>query len=347
MQSWIESLMGGAPPALAVLSFMLGAAAVVLIFIAVLVMFLAWLERKVAGHIQSRLGPMVVGGWHGWAQSIADGVKLFLKEDVIPGSADRILFHMAPYVVFASSFTAFVVLPWGKGLVVADLNIGIFFVLAITSFVVVGALMAGWASNNKWSLFGAMRGVAQIVSYEIPAAISIIAVVMWVGSLNMSDIVKSQAGWFWNWHAFRGFPFFTIGALIYYISALAETNRVPFDLLEAESELVAGYHTEYSGIRFAMFYLAEYANMFLVSSIAVVAFFGGWQIGIPPLEFIPGPIVFVVKGLLLVFVMLWLRWTLPRLRVDQLMAMCWKYMIPIAFVNLIGIGLLMLVTGRA
>jgi len=186
-------------------------------------------------------------------------------------------------------------------------------VLAITSFVVVGALMAGWASNNKWSLFGAMRGVAQIVSYEIPAALSVIAVVMWVGSLNMSDIVRSQAGWFWNWHAFRGFPFFTIGALIYYISALAETNRVPFDLLEAESELVAGYHTEYSGIRFAMFYLAEYANMFLVSSIAVVAFFGGWQIGIPALEFIPGPIVFTVKGLLLVFVMLWLRWTLPRL----------------------------------
>jgi NADH-quinone oxidoreductase subunit H len=326
---------------------MLGAAAAVLIFVAVLVMFLAWLERKVAGHIQSRLGPMVVGGWHGWAQSIADGVKLFLKEDVIPASADRLLFHMAPFIVFASSFTAFVVLPWGRGLVVADMNIGIFFVLAITSFVVVGALMAGWASNNKWSLFGAMRGVAQIVSYEIPAALSVIAVVMWVGSLNMSDIVRSQAGWFWNWHAFRGFPFFTVGALIYYISALAETNRVPFDLLEAESELVAGYHTEYSGIRFAMFYLAEYANMFLVSSVAVVAFFGGWQIGIPALEFIPGPIVFTVKALLLVFVMLWLRWTLPRLRVDQLMGMCWKYMIPIAFVNLIGIGLLMLATGRA
>ena len=347
MQSWIESLMGEPPSAPVALLFMLGAAAVVLIFIAVLVMFLAWLERKVAGHIQSRLGPMVVGGWHGWAQSIADGVKLFLKEDVIPGSADRLLFRLAPYVVFASSFTAFVVLPWGRGLVVADLNIGIFFVLAITSFVVVGALMAGWASNNKWSLFGAMRGVAQIVSYEIPAALSVIAVVMWVGSLNMSDIVRSQAGWFWNWHVLRGFPFFTIGAVIYYISALAETNRVPFDLLEAESELVAGYHTEYSGIRFAMFYLAEYANMFLVSSIAVVAFFGGWHVGIPFLEFIPGPIVFVVKGLLLVFVMLWLRWTLPRLRVDQLMAMCWKYMIPIAFVNLIGIGLVMLLTGRA
>jgi len=347
VQSWIESLMGGPPSAPVALLFMLGAAAVVLIFIAVLVMFLAWLERKVAGHIQSRLGPMVVGGWHGWAQSIADGVKLFLKEDVIPGSADRLLFRLAPYVVFASSFTAFVVLPWGRGLVVADLNIGIFFVLAITSFVVVGALMAGWASNNKWSLFGAMRGVAQIVSYEIPAALSVIAVVMWVGSLNMSDIVRSQAGWFWNWHVLRGFPFFTIGAVIYYISALAETNRVPFDLLEAESELVAGYHTEYSGIRFAMFYLAEYANMFLVSSIAVVAFFGGWHVGIPFLEFIPGPIVFVVKGLLLVFVMLWLRWTLPRLRVDQLMAMCWKYMIPIAFVNLIGIGLVMLLTGRA
>jgi NADH-quinone oxidoreductase subunit H len=347
VQSWIESLMGGPPTALVVLSFMLGAAGAVLAFVAVLVMFFTWLERKVAGHIQSRLGPMVVGGWHGWAQPIADGIKLFLKEDVIPGPADRILFGLAPYFVFASSFAAFVVLPWGRRLVVADLNIGIFFVLAVTSFVVVGILMAGWASNNKWSLFGAMRGVAQIVSYELPAALSLVAVVMWVGSLNMSDIVKSQAGWFWHWHALSGFPFFTVGAVIYYISSLAETNRVPFDLPEAESELVAGYHTEYSGMRFAMFYLAEYANMFLVSSIAVVAFFGGWYVGIPFLEFIPGPIVFVAKGIFLVFVMIWLRWTLPRLRVDQLMAMCWKYMIPIAFVNLIGLGLMMLLTGRA
>ncbi len=229
----------------------------------------------------------------------------------------------------------------------ADLNIGLFYVLAVTSFVVVGMLMAGWASNNKWSLFGAMRGVAQIVSYELPAALTLVGIVMWVGSLNMRDIVQSQSGWFWNWHVFRGFPFFTIGIFIYYISALAETNRVPFDIPEAESELVAGYHTEYSGMRFAMFYLAEYANMFLVSAIAVVAFLGGWSIGIPALDFIPGPIVFVAKGLILVFVMMWLRWTLPRLRVDQLMAMCWKYMIPIAFFNLVGIGVLMLVTGRA
>jgi NADH-quinone oxidoreductase subunit H len=348
MQSWIDSLTGGPPtPAVVYLAFMLAACVSTLGFVAVLGMFLIWLERKVAGHVQSRLGPMNVGGWHGWAQSIADGFKLFLKEDITPASADKLLFKLAPYIVFAGSFTAFVVIPWSQKMVIADMNIGVFYILAITSLVVVGILMAGWASNNKWSLFGAMRGVAQIVSYELPAALSLVAVVMWVGSLKLTDIVGSQAGWFWNWNVFRGFPFLTIGAVIYYISALAETNRVPFDIPEAESELVAGYHTEYTGIRFAMFFLAEYANMFLVSAIASVAYFGGWYTGIPYLDFIPGPIVLTVKSLALVFVMMWLRWTLPRLRVDQLMAMCWKYMIPIAFFNMIGIGILMLITGRA
>lgn len=348
MKEWIDSLTGGPPtPALVYLVFMLGACAATLAFIAVLAMFLVWLERKVAGHMQSRLGPMNVGGWHGWAQSIADGFKLFLKEDIIPAPADRLLFQLAPYIVFAGSFTAFAVIPWGGKLTIADLDIGIFYILAITSLVVVGILMAGWASNNKWSLFGAMRGVAQIVSYELPAALSLIAIVMWVGSMKLTEIVGSQAGWFWHWHVLRGFPFFTVGAFIYYISALAETNRVPFDIPEAESELVAGYHTEYTGIRFAMFYLAEYANMFLVSAIATVVFFGGWYTGIPMLDFIPGPIVFITKSLALVFLMMWLRWTLPRLRVDQLMTVCWKYMIPIAFFNLVGVGALMLATGRA
>jgi NADH-quinone oxidoreductase subunit H len=347
VQSWIDQLFGGRPGALVYLTFMLGACAATLAMIAVLGMFLIWLERKVAGHVQSRVGPIEVGGWHGWAQSIADGFKLFLKEDVIPSSADKLLFKLAPYLVFAGSFTAFAVIPWGGKVVIADMNIGVFYILAVTSLVVVGILMAGWSSNNKWALFGAMRGVAQIVSYELPAALSLVAIVMWVGSMNLGDIVRSQAGWFWNWHVVQGFPFFTIGAFIYYISALAETNRVPFDIPEAESELVAGYHTEYSGIRFAMFFLAEYANMFLVSSIAVVAYFGGWYTGIPFLDFIPGPLVFVIKSLLLVFVMMWLRWTLPRLRVDQLMNMCWKYMIPIAFFNLVGIGVVMLLRGKA
>jgi NADH-quinone oxidoreductase subunit H len=350
MQGWIDRLAGGPPTSpLVYLGFMLGAAAVVLGFIAVLVMFLTWLERKVAGHVQSRVGPMVVGGWHGWAQPIADGVKLLLKEDISPGAADQLLFKLAPYLVFVASFAAFAVIPWGADIVASNLNIGIFYVLAVSSFVVVGILMAGWSSNNKWSLFGAMRGVAQIVSYELPAALSLVAVVMWVGSLNMSDIVQSQAGWFWHWHALSGFPFFTVGAVIYYISSLAETNRVPFDLPEAESELVAGYHTEYSGMRFAMFFLAEYANMFLVSAVAVIAFLGGWHSGIAPLDRfrLVGPVVFTMKATFLVFVMIWLRWTLPRLRVDQLMNMCWKYMIPIAFFNLVGIGVLMLLTGRA
>jgi NADH-quinone oxidoreductase subunit H len=311
------------------------------------VVFLAWLERKSAGHFQSRLGPMLVGGWHGWAQSIADGIKLLLKEDVIPASADRVLFRLAPFVVVAGSFMAYAVIAWGGNLIPADLNIGVFYIMAVTSLGVVGILMAGWGSNNKWALFGAMRGVAQIVSYELPAALTLVAVVMWVGSLRLTVFNESQAGWFWHWHVFQGFPFLTIGLFIFYISSLAETNRVPFDIPEAESELVSGYHVEYTGMRFAMFYIAEYANMVLVSLVASLAFLGGSNPGIPFLDFIPGPVVLTAKALVLVFVMMWLRWTLPRLRVDQLMHMCWKYMIPIAFVNLMGVGIWMLVLGRA
>lgn len=346
-QEWARALGGEDPSALVYLAVMLGACLAVMGFIMLTALFLVWLERKAAGHFQSRVGPMRVGGWHGWAQTLADGFKLFLKEDITPAAADRILFQLAPFLVFAGSFMAFAVIAWSRDIVVADLNIGVFYILAVTSLGVVGILMAGWGSNNKWALFGAMRGVAQIVSYELPAALSLVAVVMWVGSLRLSEFDASQAGWFWNWHVVRGFPFFTIGAFVFYISALAETNRVPFDIPEAESELVAGYHTEYSGIRFALFFLAEYANMFLVSAVAVLAFFGGSNVGVPVLDFIPGPIVLVIKSLLLVFLMIWLRWTLPRLRVDQLMHLCWKYMIPIAFFNLIGVGVLMLVVGRA
>jgi NADH-quinone oxidoreductase subunit H len=326
---------------------MLGAAVATLAVILVMAIFVVWLERKGAGHIQSRPGPMRVGGWHGWAQTIADGLKLLLKEDIIPGGADRLLFHMAPFLMFIGSFLAFVVIAWGGEVIAADLNLGVFYLMAVTSLGVVGILMAGWGSNNKWALFGAMRGVAQIVSYELPAALTLVAVVMWVGSMKLTTFNEVQAGWFWNWHVFKGFPFFTIGALVYYIAALAEANRVPFDMPEAESELVAGFHTEYSGIRFAFFFIAEYANMFMISAVAALAFFGGANIGIPFLDFIPGPLVLGLKALFLVWVMIWLRWTLPRLRVDQLMAMCWKYMIPIAFFNIVGVGIWMLVLGRA
>ena len=303
-------------------------------FIQVMVMFAIWLERKVSAHMQDRLGPMFVGGWHGWAQSIADGIKLLRKEDIIPNDADRVLFKLAPFLVFLGAFAALVPLPWGNALSVADLNIGVLYVVAISSFTLVGIIMAGWASNNKYSLYGGMRSAAQIVSYEIPTFMAILTVVICVGSMSLQDIVRSQAGWFTHWWVFAN-PFTFIAFFVYYTGALAEVNRTPFDISEAESELVAGYHTEYSGMRFALFFLAEYANMFTVSAIAVTLFLGGWYTGIPGLA-LPGPLVFIGKSMFLVFVQMWLRWTLPRLRVDQLMSMCWKYLLPVSFVLLIG-----------
>jgi NADH-quinone oxidoreductase subunit H len=313
---------------------------IVLAYIAILAMFLIWLERKVSAHMQDRLGPMRVGGWHGWAQSIADGLKLLLKEDIIPAMADRRLFTLAPLIVFVGSFAVFVALPFGETFIASDLNIGIFYILAISSLVVIGIIMAGWASNNKWSLLGAMRSAAQIVSYEIPVALSLLAVIMMVGSLGMQDIVIAQEGGFWRWFLFRS-PFTFIGFFVYFVASLAEVNRTPFDIPEAESELVAGYHTEYSGMRFAFFFLAEYANMFAVGAIASTLFLGGWHAPWPGSSILPGPVWIVLKGLTLVFVQMWLRWTLPRLRVDQLMYVSWKVLTPFAFFNIIGTGIWM------
>lgn len=290
--------------------------------------FLIWFERKVAAHVQDRLGPMRVG-WHGVLQSFADGIKLLFKEDIIPEGADRPLFKLAPILVIMGAFAAFAVVPWGDGLVVSDLNIGLLYVIAITSFGAIGILMAGWASNNKYSLYGGMRSAAQLVSYEIPTAIIIILVVLQVGSLNLQDVIAAQADGLWGenrWFITRMFPLNLIAFVVFFICGLAETNRNPFDIPEAESELVAGFHTEYSGMRFAMFFLAEYGAMFLVAGLAAILFLGGW-VG----PYFSGPLVFFFKTLFLVFVQMWLRWTLPRLRVDQLMALCWKYLIPIAF----------------
>ncbi len=295
--------------------------------------FLIWFERKVAAHIQDRLGPMRVG-WHGVLQSFADGLKLLFKEDIIVGGADRFLFKLAPFIVVMGAFAGFAVLPWGDGLVVSDLDIGLLYVIAITSFGAIGILMAGWASNNKYALLGGMRSAAQMVSYEIPTAIIILALVSQVGSLNLQDVITAQSDGIWGenrWFLTRMFPLNLIAFVIFFICGLAETNRNPFDIPEAESELVAGFHTEYSGMRFALFFLAEYAAMFLVAGLAVVMFFGGW-VG----PFFDGPLMFFFKTLVLVFVQMWLRWTLPRLRVDQLLAVCWKYLIPIAFVVLVG-----------
>jgi NADH-quinone oxidoreductase subunit H len=343
MRQWVQLVTEAIPaleaapePLLAVILTVI-IATVILIFISILVMFLIWLERKVSAHMQDRLGPMRVGGWHGWAQSIADGVKLLFKEDIIPEQADRVVFALAPMVVFASAFAAFVVIPFSPRLIASDLNIGILYLIAISSLVVIGIMMAGWSSNNKWALYGAIRSAAQIVSYEIPAGFALLTSVMLAGSLSMQDIAQAQAGGIHRWFVFHN-PFSFIAFFIYYCASLAEVNRTPFDIPEAESELVAGYHTEYSGMRFAIFFLAEYANMFAVSAIATTLFLGAWN-GILPTPILPPALAFILKCLFLIFIMMWLRWTLPRLRVDQLMYMSWKVLLPFSALCVVGAGL--------
>ncbi len=310
------------------------------IFVAVvplLPLVLVLAERKVAARFQNRTGPMRVGPW-GTLQTLADGIKLIFKEDYIPPQGDKLLFLLAPYIIFACSFAVFAAIPFSQEILVSDFNIGIFYIMAISSVIVMGVIMAGWSSNSKWSLLGSLRSAAQIVSYEIPLGLSILTVVMLVESLSMSQIVASQEGGIFTWLIFRT-PFTFIAFFIFFISSIAEVNRTPFDLPEAESEIVAGFHTEYSGMRFAFFFIAEYANMFAVSAIAVTLFLGGWQGVLPGYDFLGGFPGFVIKTLGLVFLMMWLRWTLPRLRVDQLMNLCWKYFIPISFFNILGTGI--------
>ncbi len=306
-----------------------------------------WLELKISAHMQDRLGPMRTGKWHGRAQPLADVTKLLQKEDIIPTAADKVLYLLAPALVFVGSYAAYAAIPFSPAYIGADINLGIFYIVAVSAIVVLGILMAGWSSNNKWSLLGAMRTAAQLVSYEIPSSLAILAVVMVVGSMNMNDICAAQGGWFWNWFVFGKFPFLFITFIIYFIASLAETNRAPFDIPEAESELVAGYHTEYSGMRFAFFYLAEYANMFVVAAVASVLFFGGWNS--PFGTFLSGPIWgafwLISKGMVLVFIQIWLRWTLPRFRVDQLMYLSWKILTPFALLNIFAVGLWVVLRG--
>ena len=312
-------------------------------WVALVGLFSIWLERKVSAHIQCRLGPMEVGP-HGALQTLADGVKLLRKEDLVPDGADRVLFMVAPMLAFIGAFVAFAVIPFGPDLVVADLDIGLFFLAAVGSIEAIGVIAAGWASNNKWSLFGSVRAATQVVSYEIPLGLSFVTVVMLAGTMSLNGITEAQSGMVWNWFVFRN-PFMPIAFIVYFIASLAEVKRAPFDLPEAESELVSGFHTEYSGMRFAIFFLAEYAAMYVVSVVAAVLFLGGWYTGIGPLDAavsgsgfwanLLGFGVIATKGFLLVFVQMWLRWTLPRIRLDQMMYLCLKVLVPVGMVVLL------------
>lgn len=300
---------------------------VVLIFSQLNALFLVWLERKVAGHIQLRLGPMEVGP-HGLLQTIVDGIKLLGKELITPSRADRILFPLAPVLVFMPVLLAFLVLPFGPELVIREMNVGLLLIFAFSTFTVLAILTGGWASNNKYALLGAIRSVAQNVAYEIPLLLAAMAVVFMVRSFNLTEIVMAQHR---VWFIFLQ----PVAGLIFFICATAETNRAPFDIPEAESELVAGFHTEYSGMRFGLFFLAEYTNMFIVSAVAATLFFGGWH---GPFGFglgIPGVVWFLLKTYVLLFVLMWFRWTFPRVRFDQLMNFSWKVMIPLSLVNLV------------
>ncbi|MGD8254071.1 MAG: NADH-quinone oxidoreductase subunit NuoH [Syntrophobacterales bacterium] len=302
----------------------------VLALVQVNALFLVWLERKVAAHIQLRIGPKEVGPF-GILQTIVDGVKLVSKELITPRHVDRKLFMLAPIAIFLPVLVSFVVIPFSERLLIRDMNVGLLLIFAFSTFNVLAVLVGGWASNNKYSLLGAVRAVAQNVAYEIPLLLTVLSVVMWTNSMQMSAIVESQSGYFWSWNG----VFMPVAALIYLICATAETNRAPFDIPEAESELVAGFHTEYSGMRFALFFLAEYSNMLIVSAVATTLFFGGWKSPFPFLDFVPGLVWFLAKTYVLIFVTMWVRWTFPRLRFDQLMNFCWKIMIPAALLHLI------------
>jgi len=315
-------------------------------FLTVLGLVLIYTERKVAAHFQCRLGPMRVG-WHGVLQSVADAIKLLMKEDIIPDKADRILFSVAPVFSILGTVLMLVALPMAPLVQVLDMNIGIVYVAAVSGFGIFGILLGGWSSNNKWSLLGAMRAGAQIISYEISITLCLLVVVLFSGSLKLSDIVLSQADGWWIW---RAHVVGLISFIIFIVASTAELNRPPFDLPEAESELTGGFHTEYSGLRFSFFFLAEFINMFVVSALASTFFLGGWMpfhIG-GMTEFnllmdkIPPILWFFGKTSSVIFLIMWVRWTFPRLRVDQLMRLEWKVLLPLGFANLLGGAVLVL-----
>lgn len=324
--------------------FLVAIAVFILAFLSLYAGITSVAERKIAGRMQSRLGPNKVW-FRGLFQFLADGLKIIQKEDIIPDLADKPLFRIAPYIVVMAMFSTWVAIPFGAKLIPADINIGIIYIMAVASLNVIGILMAGWASNNKWSLIGGIRAAAQIVSYEIPSALAALTAVILAGSLSMQDIISKQGAWPWQWHITHD-PFTMISFFIMLISLLAEGNRTPFDIPEAESELVSGYNTEYSGFRFLLFFLAEWANIYIISAVVTTLYLGGWQtpwtweplIPIINMRFeLIGVLFFLTKSVIITFIVIWIRWSLPRLRVDQLMTVCWKYFIPISFFNLFGL----------
>jgi NADH-quinone oxidoreductase subunit H len=345
---WIDSsLRASMSPEWAVAIEMIIIGLAILIFFALVGLFLVIAERKVCALMQNRLGPNRVGPG-GMFQTVADLVKLLFVELVPIKNADKILFNLAPFIVIIASIMAIGALPFAKGLQAIDLNIGVFYLMAVSSMGVIGVLLAGWSSNNKYSLIGAMRSGAQIVSYELSVGLALITMVVLAGTMQLSEMIEAQR---WGWFIFKGHIPAVIAFVIYIVAGTAETNRGPFDLAEAESELTAGYHTEYSGIKFALFFLAEYINMFIIAAIATTVFLGGWM----PLhvfgwdgfnkvmDFVPPFFWFLGKSFGVVFIMMWLKWTFPRLRIDQLLTLEWKYLLPINIFNLLLMAFLVLI----
>jgi len=341
IHNWLYSAFN---PTLALLFEFLIVAVCVIGLFAVLGLVLILMERRVSAYMQVRLGPNRVGPG-GMFQTVADTVKLMVKEGMTPDNADKFLFNLAPFIVMIIAMVVLAPLMFARNFQIWDINIGVLFITAVSSVSVIGILMAGWASNNKYSLLGAMRSGAQIVSYELSAGLSVISIVVLTGSLKISDIINSQAN---GWWIFKGHIPVIIAFIIFIIAVTAETNRAPFDLAEAESELTAGFHTEYSGMKFALFFLAEYVNVFIVCAVGATLFLGGWM----PLHFgtgtkfneimdyIPSSLWFFGKTFFLIFLIMWFRWTFPRLRIDQLLNLEWKYLLPISMFNLLLVTLI-------
>ena len=338
--SWLDNLLGSVMPGWLATSIECVIVMVALLLAySVIAMFYIFYERKVCGWIQCRLGPMRVGPW-GTIQVFADVIKILTKEIIPLWHTDKLLFFLAPFLVIIASMVMFACLPWGNGLQIIDFNVGVFFIVAVSSLGVLGILLAGWSSNSKYTLIGAMRSGAQMISYELSVGISILTIVCLAGTMSVTGIVEAQAD---GWFLFKGHIPAIIAFLIYIVAANAENNRGPFDLPEAEHELTAGYHSEYSGIHFGFFYLAEYLNLFVVSGIATLLFLGGWMpLHIPGwegfnavMDYIPSIFWFLGKAFFMTFIFMWIRWSFPRVRIDQMLALEWRYLMPIGLFNLV------------